>query len=44
MTTKRSRLVAGLKEVELLTDRLDKRTKGEKRITEKPKANRWKLR
>lgn len=41
MARERSRLIAGLKEVELLTDRLDKGTEGEKRITDKHKANRW---
>lgn len=40
IATERSRLIAGLKEVELLTDRLDKGTEGEKRITDKHKANR----
>lgn len=42
MATERSRLIAGLKEVELLIDRLDKGTEGEKRITDnKHRANRW---
>lgn len=41
VATERSRLIAGLKEVELLTDRLDKGTEGAKRITDKHRTNRW---